>query len=61
MQTININTPTWQSKVLLGEKATNFKNYLPSGKKVVIITDENITRLYPSLLQGYPVVYIWIR
>lgn len=56
MQTINIHTPTWQSKVLLGEKASNFKNYLPAGKKVVIITDENIARLYPSLLEGYPVV-----
>lgn len=56
MQTININTPTWQSKVLLGEKASNFKNYLPSEKKVVIITDENIAKLYPSLLEGYPVV-----
>lgn len=56
MQTIYINTPTGQSKVLLGEKAANYKSYLPAGKKVVIITDENIAKHYPELLTDFPVV-----
>jgi 3-dehydroquinate synthase len=56
MHTIYINTPTGQSKVLLGEKAINFKNYLPAGKRVIIITDDNIIKHYPELLQEFPVV-----
>jgi 3-dehydroquinate synthase len=58
MQTITINTPTGQSKVLLGEKIGNFKKYLPEGKKVVILTDENIQKYYKEHLDGFPIVQL---
>jgi 3-dehydroquinate synthase len=56
MQTINIKTPTGQSQVLLGEKISNFRQYLPVDKKIVIITDENIHKFYSQHFNGYPVV-----
>jgi 3-dehydroquinate synthase len=56
MQTININTLSGKSQVLLGEKISNFRNYLPLNKKVVIITDENIYKHYSTQLEGFPVI-----
>jgi 3-dehydroquinate synthase len=58
MQTIHIKTETGESNVYLGEKLANFRKYLPEGKKVVILTDENILKHYAGLLQGFPVVKI---
>jgi 3-dehydroquinate synthase len=58
MQTIQINTPTGKSQVLLGEVIGNFKKYLPQGKKVVVITDENLHQNYSQHFQEFPVIQI---
>jgi 3-dehydroquinate synthase len=56
MQAININTPTGKSLVLLGEKFSNFRNYLPADKKVVIITDGNLYKYYSDSFKEFPVI-----
>jgi 3-dehydroquinate synthase len=58
MQTINIKTSSGESNIYLGEKLENLSKYLPKGKKVVVLTDENIVRHYSKQLQGYPIVVI---
>ncbi len=58
MQHINIKTNSGESNIYLGETIKNLRKYLPSGKKVVIITDENIIKHYHSHLEGYPVIKI---
>lgn len=56
MRTIHIKTETGESSIYLGEKLENLATYLPQGKKVVILTDENILRHYSRQLQGYAVI-----
>jgi 3-dehydroquinate synthase len=58
MQTINIKTETGESNVFLGEKLENLNNYLPQGKKVIIITDENILKYYSTQIKNFTVVRI---
>lgn len=58
MQTIHIKTGTGESTIYLGEKLANLKKYLPEGKKVVVITDENIIKHYGSYLGEFPVITI---
>jgi len=55
MQTITIHTNTRDSKILIGEKLANLQKYLPSGK-TIIITDDNIIRLYGKALPPFPVI-----
>ncbi len=45
MRTLEIKGITGTSKILVGEKLKNLKNYIPA-EKFVIITDENVSRLY---------------
>jgi 3-dehydroquinate synthase len=56
MQTIHIKTETGESSIYLGEKIENLSEYLPQGKKVVILTDENILKHYAKQLQGFPII-----
>lgn len=55
MEKITVNTTGHKSEILIGEKWTNFRNYSP-GKGVVIITDDNISKLYGKDFSGFPVI-----
>jgi 3-dehydroquinate synthase len=57
MNSITIHTNTRDSKILIGEKFANLKQYLPPGK-TIIITDDNIIRLYGNVLPTFPVITI---
>lgn len=46
MEIINITIGSKVSRIMAGEKLSNLPDYLPAGKKTVIITDENVYRLY---------------
>jgi 3-dehydroquinate synthase len=56
MQTIHIKTETGESSIYLGEKLENLSKYFPQGKKVIILTDENIVKHYAKHLQGFPII-----
>jgi 3-dehydroquinate synthase len=58
MQTVNINTQTGKSQVLLGEKISEFRKYLPEGKKVVVITDDNIVKYYAAHFTDIPFIQL---
>ena len=45
MRTLEIKGMTGTSKILVGEQLKNLEDYIPAGK-FVIITDENVSRLY---------------
>lgn len=57
MKTITITTESKISKILIGERMQNLGKYLPTGK-TIIITDDNIRKLYGHILQSYPVISI---
>ncbi|MFW6370365.1 MAG: 3-dehydroquinate synthase [Bacteroidota bacterium] len=58
MKTIEIHSVSQPSKVLIGEKAKNYHQYIPPGTPLVFITDKNLKSHYPHLFQDYPVVEI---
>ena len=55
LEKITVNTTGHNSEILIGEKWTNFRNYSPR-KGMVIITDDNISRLYGKDFSGMPVI-----
>jgi 3-dehydroquinate synthase len=57
MQTISIHTENRISRILIGESLTNLDKYLPSGN-TIIITDENILKLYGAKLPAFPIITI---
>jgi 3-dehydroquinate synthase len=57
MKTINIQTDSGISRILIGEKLQNLPKYLPGGK-TIIITDDNILKYYHSVLPDFPVITI---
>jgi 3-dehydroquinate synthase len=57
MQTIKIHADTGDSKILIGESLQNLTQYLPPGR-TILITDENLLRLYGNLLPPFPVISI---
>jgi 3-dehydroquinate synthase len=57
MKTITIHTNSRDSKILIGERFQNLANYLPPGKSI-IITDNNILKLYGDALPPIPVISI---
>lgn len=57
LEKIIINTPGSRSEILVGEKWENIKDYLPE-RGVVIITDDNVRRLYGQQFPGFPVYSI---
>jgi 3-dehydroquinate synthase len=54
LEKITINTPGSRSEILVGEKWQNVSRLLPE-KGVVIITDENVRRLYGDKFPDVPV------
>jgi 3-dehydroquinate synthase len=57
MQTITINTNNVTSRILIGESLSNLNKYLPPGN-TILITDENILKLYGAVLPDFPVISI---
>lgn len=41
------------SRVVIGDAINSLENYLPSGRKVVIVTDPNVHRLYKEIINCY--------
>lgn len=60
MEEIKINTGTSVSRILLNEKLANLKNYLPAGKKAIIITDSNLHRHYGRHFKDFDIIEIGI-
>ena len=57
MKTITITTDSKISQILIGESLQNLPKYLPAGK-TIIITDDNIHRLYGNFFPPVPVISI---
>jgi len=57
MQTISIHTENRISKILIGENLSNLNKYLPTGN-TILITDENIMKLYGAMFPAFPVITI---
>jgi 3-dehydroquinate synthase len=56
MEEIKLNTGSVISRILIGESISNLKKYIPTGKKVIIITDSNILKYYKKHLEGYEII-----
>lgn len=57
MKKISINTGLHNSEILVGEKWTNVAKYIP-GRNVVIISDDNVHRIYKKDFPDIPVILI---
>jgi 3-dehydroquinate synthase len=57
MHTITIHTNSSDSRILVGESISNLSQYLPQGK-TIIITDENLLKIYGSVFPPIPVIAI---
>lgn len=57
MKTITIHTNSRNSRILIGESISNLHHYLPQGK-TIIITDENILKIYGNVFPPVPVIAI---
>lgn len=57
MNTITLHSPSGESKILIGESLQELKRYIPPGK-TILITDDNILRIYGSSLPPFPVISI---
>lgn len=57
MQEHIIKSEIGSSRILIGEFLENVKKYLPHNR-VIIITDENVSRLYKDKFPGFPVITI---
>jgi 3-dehydroquinate synthase len=57
MQTITIHTDSKTSQILIGEKLGSLGRYIPPGK-TILITDDNILKLYGASFGDYPVISI---
>ena len=58
MEELRINTGTNISRLLVGESIANLNKYIPTGKKVIVITDCNIQKYYGKYIEGYDVIEI---
>ncbi|MBF0234970.1 MAG: 3-dehydroquinate synthase, partial [Desulfamplus sp.] len=59
MKTVEVRGSQGISEIHVGESIKNVVNYLPKGKKTVIITDENVKNYYEQdFPQGCPVITI---
>lgn len=58
MEKLTIKGSISDSQLLIGESFDNFKAYLPSGKKVIILTDDKVNSLYGKHFKEYPVIEI---
>ncbi len=57
MQSIVVEGQTGRSHIMIGETLANLGNHLPPGR-TVIITDENVARLYKDQLPGGDIITI---
>jgi 3-dehydroquinate synthase len=57
MQSITIHTDSKASQILIGEKLGSMGRYIPAGK-TILITDENILKLYGASFPDFPVISI---
>lgn len=57
MKVIEIKTDNKLSKIFIGEKLKNIRNYLPD-TKTVIITDSHVAKIYKDNFNGLPVIEI---
>jgi 3-dehydroquinate synthase len=57
MTTINISGSSGNSEIFIGESISNFRNYLPKGKTIVI-TDERVNELYGKFWKELPTIII---
>lgn len=57
MQEYIIKSEIGSSRILVGESLGNVKKYLPHDR-VIIITDENVSRLFKDNFSGFPVITI---
>jgi len=55
LKRISLNTENHVSEILIGETRLNISNYIPDGK-VVIITDDNVGKLYGNEFPPFPVL-----
>jgi 3-dehydroquinate synthase len=55
MKTIEINTDTKVSRIIIGESLKNLSSYIPAGK-TIIITDETLYRIYGKDFPPFPVI-----
>lgn len=58
MKIIEVNTQNKISKIYVGESLSNLKKYLPEGRKIIVITDENILKYYSNFIKDYPIITI---
>jgi 3-dehydroquinate synthase len=57
MTSIKISGGTGNSRILIGESISNFRNYLPDGK-TIIITDQRVNDLYGHYWKGFQMITI---
>ncbi len=57
MTVIEIKGSSGSSRLLIGESLSNFRNYLP-GNRTIIITDQVVNKLYGQYWKEFPVVII---
>jgi len=58
MNKLEIRSAIGASDILVGESLDNVCQYLPKNKKIAIITDRNVRRLYGDRFPAYPVIEI---
>jgi 3-dehydroquinate synthase len=57
LEKITIKTGTHSSDILIGESHRNVLKYM-TGRNTVIITDENVRRIYGDVFPGFPVLSV---
>ena len=57
MRTLEIKGITGTSRIMVGERLENLKNYIPA-EKFVIITDKNVGRIYGKVFPQCEVIQI---
>lgn len=58
MENILIQGSAGESQIVFNDSFCNFRNYIPSAKKAVVITDATISKLYRNVFEGIPVIEI---
>ncbi len=57
MKIVDIKGDTTLSTIRIGEKLANLKDYVPEGR-AIIITDENVRRIYGGMFPPYEIIEI---
>lgn len=51
-----IHTQSSESRVVIGESYRNLSEYLPDGKKVILVTDTHLPEQYGTFIRTYPFI-----